>query len=317
MSENINFSKTFSDLEDEKDSIVSVTIYEDDCDLNYYNKSSKSRVLNSSSMTKRSPLAIINKASSQCAGPSTSSHQQQPPVKTPSKFDESFVKRLQPKESIPDPFQFLSDEVLLHIFSFLPKKALNRIALVNDRFCRVMQDETLWIRMDLGSKLIRRGAISTIISRGLIILRLAQAKILCPIFEPDFPADDYRSKLQFLDLSMASIEVKELVILLQTCRSLKKLSLEFVPIDDNVCREISENVKMETLNLAMCEGLSLEGITMIMTRLQILFALNISWTHLETESVDVVAAHLAPSLMRLNIAGCRKSLLDRRKLLLK
>lgn len=308
-----HFSKTFSDLEDDKDSSVSVTIYEDDNDVNYFNKSSKSRVFNSS-MGKRSPLAVINKpCSSQCAGPSTSTQYLQPPGKTPSKFDEAFVKRLQPKELSPDPFQFLSDEVLLHIFSFLPKKALNRIALVNDRFCRVMQDETLWIRMDLGNKMIRRGAIGTIIGRGLIVLRLAQAKIMCPIFEPDFPVEDYRSKLQYLDLSMASIEVKELVRLLHTCRSLKKLSLEFVPINDYVCREISENEKIETLNLAMCEGLSTEGLTMMLPRLTALFALNISWTNLETDSVDVVAANLSPSVMRLNIAGCRRSLMDRRE----
>lgn len=307
-----NYSKTFSDVEDEKNSSVSMTIYEDDSDLNYYHRSSKSRTLNSS-MGKRSPLAIINKGGSgQCAGPSTSSQHHQTLIKTPSKFNESFAKRLQPEESVSDPFQYLCDEVLLHIFSYLPKKALNRLALVNERFCRVVQDETLWVRIDLGNKLIRRGALGTIISRGLIILRLAQAKIQYPMFESDFP-QNYRSKLQYLDLSMVSIEPKELVVLLRTCRLLKKLSLEFVPVDEHVCLEISENDKIETLNMAMCEGLTAEGLDIMIPRLRVLNALNISWTHLETAAVDVISSCISDTVTRLNISGCRKSLLDRRK----
>lgn len=310
MNENVNFSKTTSDFEDDKDlsTSVSVTVYEDDSDISYFNKSSKPRILNAS-LGKRSPLAIINKPN-QPSGAS-SSHQQ--PVKTPSKIDEAFVKRLQQKESFPDPFQFISDEVLLHIFSFLPKKALFRVALVNDRFSRVMQDDTLWVRLDLGNKLLKRGAISKILCRGLIIVRLAQAKIQSPIFESHFIAEGFVSKLQYLDLSMASIDKTSLGQLLATCRLLKKLSVEAVPIDDDVCREIAENANLEVLNMAMCEGLSQDGIVIMLPRLQNLLALNVSWTQLNSDCVAAVVEQLTPNIMRLNVAGCRKSLMDKRE----
>lgn len=311
MSENASFSKTLSEFEDDKDDNLSgsVTVYEDDNDISYYNKSSKSRILNSS-LGKRSPLALINKPSTSS---SLSSHQQQHPTKTPSKVDEAFVKRLQPKECVADPFQFLSEEILLHIFSYLPKKTLNRIALVNRRFSRVMQDKNLWVRMDLGNKLLRRGAISKILCRGLIILRLAQAKIQNPIFESHFILDGFQSKLQYLDLSMASINKTSLAQLLSTCRSLKKLSVESVPLNVDVCLEIAFNKKLEVLNMAMCEGLDSDSIIILLMNLKQLTALNISWTQLNVECVSAVVEQLTPTIMRLNIAGCRKSLKDRRE----
>lgn len=311
MNENLSFSKTLSECDEDRDSSVSVTVYEDDNELSYFNKSSINRILNSS-VGKRSPLTTINKMSNQ-AGPSTS-RQHQSAVKVPSSvMDDAFVKRLQQKECSSDPFQFLSDEILLHIFSYLPKKALNRVALVNDRFSRVMLDETLWIRLDLGNKLLRRGAISKILCRGLVIIRLAQAKIQSPIFESDFIVEGYESKLQYLDLSMASINLESLEQFLSICRSLKKLSLEAVPINSAVCRQISQNKSLEVLNLAMCEGLSKEGVMIMTTNLQNLLALNISWTQLNSGSVAFIVDNLTPSIMRLNIAGCRKSLLDKRE----
>lgn len=303
MTENLNFSKNVSDSVDE--STASVTVYEDDNDLTYFNKS-KSHLCNSL-LSKRSPLATINKPSNQ-AGPS---QQVSKPVY---KFDESFVRRLVPKENLPDPFQFLSEEVLLHIFSFLPKKTLNRIAVVNERFCRVVQDETLWIRMDLGNKLLRRGALSVILCRGFVILRLAQAKIQSPIFEPDFITEGYVSKLQYLDLSIASIDKTSLAQLLRVCRHLKKLSLEALPLDMPVCREISANKALETLNLAMCEGLTTEAVMLMMLTLRNLVALNISWTRLPRAAIEALTCNVPPSIMRLNVAGCRNLLLDKRKL---
>ncbi|CRL02788.1 CLUMA_CG015763, isoform A [Clunio marinus] len=306
MNESASFSKTYSEFEDDKDASVSVTIYEDDNDLNYFNKS-KSRILNSS-FGKRSPLVLINKTNQSAAG---SSSQHQIPIRTSCKVDEAFVKRHQLKEPATDPFQSISDEILLHIFSFLPKKTLNRIATVNDRFSRVIQDETLWIRLDLGYRLLRRGAISKIISRGVIILRLAQAKIQSPIFESYFDSDEFVStKLQYLDLSMASIDTSSLEQFIKTCRSLKKLSLEAVPLDYGVCRQIAANKNLEVLNLAMCEGITKQGMICLLINLQNLLALNISWTGLNRECVAAVVEKLTPTIVRLNISGCRKSLLD-------
>lgn len=76
-----------------------------------------------------------------------------------------------------DNFTRLSDEILLSIFKWLPKKTLNRCSLVNHRFHRVIQDESLWTRLDLAAKTIQPCALGRILVRGTIILRLSQSKV--------------------------------------------------------------------------------------------------------------------------------------------
>lgn len=76
-----------------------------------------------------------------------------------------------------DNFTRLSDEILLSIFKWLPKKTLNRCSLVNHRFHRVIQDESLWTRLDLAAKTIQPFALGRILMRGTIILRLSQSKV--------------------------------------------------------------------------------------------------------------------------------------------
>lgn len=77
-----------------------------------------------------------------------------------------------------DNFAKLSDEILLSIFKWLPKKTLIRCSLVNHRFNRVTQDESLWLRLDLAGKTIQPFALGRVLMRGTIILRLAQTKVL-------------------------------------------------------------------------------------------------------------------------------------------
>lgn len=311
--------KTMSDslaikIEDDDSNANEVTACEDTNELAYFSKSSRKRLL---SHNKRSPLASINKTFSKtqhhAAAGSSNTQASSSSVKTPSKPNESFYRRLQFKPLLVDPFASLSDEIILHIFQFLPKKALQRVACVNSRFSRISEDETLWIRMDLGNKALRRGSIGKVFSRGLIILRLAQARIQSPLFESHFVVEGFQTKLQYLDLSMASIDETSLTQLLSTCRLLKKLSLEQLKIDENVCKEIAENKDLEVLNLAMCEGLDINGLKIIMKRLQSLTASNISWTSLSNESMNVLVTTISPMIMRLNIAGSRRALTDSRE----
>lgn len=85
-------------------------------------------------------------------------------------------------ETEEDYFSKLSDEIILAIFKYLPKKALNLCSYVCRRFSNVVQDETLWTRMDLASKHIQPGAMGHILNRGVIILRMAQTKVNIIIF---------------------------------------------------------------------------------------------------------------------------------------
>ncbi|XP_055700219.1 S-phase kinase-associated protein 2 [Phlebotomus papatasi] len=226
--------------------------------------------------------------------------------------DENFFLYKNREFAVYDHFSKLSDEMILQVFKWLPKKTLMKCSLVNRRFHRLTQDETLWARMDLAGRSFRTEAIGRIITRGVIILRLAQTKIIDPIFEPDFfvRMDQFESKLQYLDLSMSSITTSGLQQLLKTCRQLRKLSLEHLTLNDRVCEEIAQNTQLEVLNLTLCSGIRSRGLKNILTNLDRLQSLNISWTNLETESVAILVETITPNILRLNMAGCRKSLMD-------
>lgn len=224
-------------MEEDSESNLSVTVYEDQTELIYFTKSSRKHLLGSS-LNKRSPLSSINKPVSRRNEPGSL------PAST-STAEEANCKRRQSKPAMlaSDSFSKLSDEIVLHIFQYLPKKTLTRLALVNTRFSRISLDESLWVRMDLGNKSLRSGAVGSLLSRGLIICRLAQAKIQRPIF--DDTTEGIQFKLQYLDLSLASIDKVSLAQLLSTCRILKKLSLEQLSVDYDVCKEIAKNSRIE------------------------------------------------------------------------
>lgn len=158
-----------------------------------------------------------------------------------------------------DLFSRLSDEMILSVLKWLPKKTLIRCSLVNQRFNRVAQDESLWTRLDLASKTLQPFALGRILRRGVVILRLAQCKISEPIFKPTEIHRDFMTKIQFLDLSMATITPNALIELFSRCKELRKLSLEHVPINDGVCKEIANNKHLEVLNLAMSHGITRYG----------------------------------------------------------
>lgn len=123
----------------------------------------------------------------------------------------------------------------------------------------------------------------------------------------------FESKLQYLDLSMVTITKPSLKMLLGRCRQLKKLSLEHVPLNDEICNEIGKNTGLEALNLAMCSGLEAWSIRKMMENLKQLNSLNISWTNLTIDAVTSLVTNVTPNLMRLNIAGCRRTMYDSRK----
>lgn len=205
-------------------------------------------------------------------------------------------------------FERLSDEILLDIFKWLPKKTLLRMATVCRRFNRCSRDETLWTRLDLGLRTIRPGALEQIVRRGVLVIRLAQTSIQEPAFAPY--TEVFRTRLQYLDLSMASITRSSLLTLLSHCRQLKKISLENIELDDDICAEIAKNEALEAVNLTMASGLTSNSVRLMMESLTSLSSLNISWTDLSADAVTALVTHISPNLIRLNIAGCRRVLFD-------
>ncbi|XP_064112761.1 S-phase kinase-associated protein 2-like [Macrobrachium nipponense] len=213
-----------------------------------------------------------------------------------------------------DKFNRMTDEVILAVFRWLPKFMLARCAQVCRRWKRLSFDESLWRRLDLGGKSLKPGVVGRVILRGASILRLAKAEISSPIFSPQLhylpSLPPLRSRLQYLDLSMAAIEIHALEELLSVCFELKKLSLEHCTVSKIICSHISNNVKLETLNLAMVYGLSHSCLTPILTKCRRMQSLNLAWTGLSTEDLRVICRRFPSSLERLNISGCRSTLTD-------
>ncbi|XP_032675735.1 S-phase kinase-associated protein 2 [Odontomachus brunneus] len=211
-------------------------------------------------------------------------------------------------------FNELSDEIILMILKWLPKKCLVRSMLVCRRWYQVARDEALWTRLDLGSKVLSEGTLGFILPRGVQILRLAQAEIADPIFyesniQCDYFRDVYISRLQYLDLSMAVISPNGLATLLSKCRLLKNLSLEKCIINRACFKEIRHNTELEILNLTMCEDIDAVCI-MDLVKLKCLTVLNMAWCCLDSMSVSLLCRTLPPSIKRLSVAGCRKTMND-------
>lgn len=209
-----------------------------------------------------------------------------------------------------DHFSRLSYEMILSVFQWLPKKTLLRCALVSKQFNVAASDELLWGRLDLAGRNLNVGAMGRVLRRGCVVVRLAQTKIASPIFVDDDVRLVSFPKLQYLDLSMATISQESLVELFAKCVNLKKLSLESIPINRAVCAGIGKNRQLEALNLTMCSGLDKHGIKNLLLELKSLENLNLSWTSMNTECIDALMKRVPKSLLRLNIAGCRKSLAD-------
>jgi F-box and leucine-rich repeat protein 1 (S-phase kinase-associated protein 2) len=135
----------------------------------------------------RSPLATVNNNTPQTSESSCSTYghssggsyvRENRCVRATNRLDESFfLYRKRGSNQTEDVFNKLSDEMVLQIFQWLPKKTLIRCTEVCTRFNRLACDEFLWIRMDLGGKTLRNGVLAKIIYRGVVTLRLAQAEV--------------------------------------------------------------------------------------------------------------------------------------------
>ncbi|XP_063836055.1 S-phase kinase-associated protein 2 [Ostrinia nubilalis] len=200
-----------------------------------------------------------------------------------------------------DTFNVLSDEMILSVFRWLPKRTLAHCMLVCKRWHRVACDETLWQRLDLGNKTLNKDALGKILDRKPVIVRLASSEI--GEWHPTTPPSPCR--IQYLDLSMSTIDLTTLDCLLARCTGLKKLSLESVQVETSTCVLIGKCSNLETLNVTMAQGILEDGLTAILTGCPGLQSLNISWCNLSEETLDILVTMLPPKLQRLNVGGSR------------
>ncbi|XP_048480019.1 S-phase kinase-associated protein 2 [Plutella xylostella] len=198
-----------------------------------------------------------------------------------------------------DAFAALSDEVMLSIFKWLPKRTLAHCMLVCKRWHRIASDETFWQRLDLGNRIIKKGALGKILARKPVIVRLAGSEI--GAWDPPAPL---QSRVQCLDASMCSWAGRSLHHLLASC-ALTKLSLEAAALDEEALRAIALSTKLDTLNLTMATGITAEGLALLLDQCTNLQSLNISWCSLSAPALTALTQKAPQRLTRLNVAGAR------------
>ncbi|XP_077283016.1 S-phase kinase-associated protein 2 [Arctopsyche grandis] len=205
-------------------------------------------------------------------------------------------------------FSKLFDEDVLSIFQWLPKKTLVRCMLVCKRWYRLSLNSRLWSRVCLCG-VLPSGVIPNLMSRHPIVLRLANAQIVAPVIPCNItPPSVWR--VQYLDLSAASVTPSCLAKILNLCPSLLRLSLEGLSMSEAASVALGHLKQLKVLNLALATGLGIEGAKSI-SSLASLEALNVAWTGLDSEAMDVLCNGLSSTIQRLNLSGFRKTLTER------
>ncbi|GIY72031.1 s-phase kinase-associated protein 2 [Caerostris extrusa] len=210
-----------------------------------------------------------------------------------------------------DYFAKISDEVVLSIFSWLPKSSLAKCSSVCKRWRDLSYDCTLWKRYDFGRKLIKPYILGKILSRGVSVLRLAMADIKSPISSDIFHQETRcYSNLQYLDISLATIGVEALADLLSLCVHLRKLSLENCELNEDCLLSIAQNSYLMVLNMSMCTGLTPAGMHAISTHCTQLKEWNLAWTDLTAQCMESFLPFMPKGIERLNLSGHRDTLND-------
>lgn len=121
--------------------------------------------------------------------------------------------------------------------------------------------------MDVSNKNLQPGAIGHILSRQVIILRLAHSHIASPAISQGCRASfsDFKGRLLYLDLSNAHISYDSLIEVFNKCNKLKKISLECVRVNEDVMSALAQCADLEVVNLSMAEGLEIEGLTNLLS----------------------------------------------------
>ncbi|XP_037678666.1 S-phase kinase-associated protein 2-like [Choloepus didactylus] len=237
-------------------------------------------------------------------------HPRRPPRKRQKSTgnDKDFVIVHSPKlnqKSFPDvPWDFLPDELLLGIFSYLCLPELLQVSGVCKRWYSLAFDESLWHSLDLTGKNLHPDVIGRLLSIGVIAFR-------CPRSYMDQPLVEHFStfRVKHMDLSNAVIDVITLQGILSQCSKLQNLSLEGLQLSDPIVNNLAHNSNLARLNLSGCFGFTESALMTLLSSCSRLDELNLSWCYDFTEKhVQVAVAHVSETITQLNLSGYRNSL---------
>lgn len=221
-------------------------------------------------------------------------------------------------------FEKLPDALVLEIFKRISRPVLLRYAIVSKRWNRLIVHESLWDQFDLSNKTVPADILIQLLNKGVRIFKLGRAEIrrsLKKSFNQQaasksslaYQLDCYLAsplRIECLDLTNTTIDTCSLNKLLSHTKSLRKISLESLDLDDETFQHLSGNPSIDTLNLCLCRNITVDGIISMLNSLKHLRSLNVAWINIEREGVVLMCKHLPASLERLNLSGCKLSLLD-------
>ncbi|CAF3396002.1 unnamed protein product [Rotaria sp. Silwood1] len=208
-----------------------------------------------------------------------------------------------------DYFNSLSDELILTILRYLPRASLASMAQVCRRLRSLTYDPSLWCRVDMSRKHIESCYLRDVLLRGTIILKMYQTTVFGnSIYSPN--RNTWFTKLQFLDLTLATISSDCLLSLMSACRSLRKLSLETLPLNLSIFEKLALNSHLDTLNLTMCTGIDLDCCSILTSQMKHLRYLNLGWTQLSDQCVHYICRTIQSSIEQITLTGFRQGMTD-------
>ncbi|EDO45115.1 predicted protein, partial [Nematostella vectensis] len=221
-----------------------------------------------------------------------------------------------------DLFAQLADEVILGIFKLLPRDTLITCAQVCKHWLSLVYDESLWLTVDMSKAKLQHGLLGRILLRGTRVMRIASSRVCSPLLDenlgilpgvaplsPSMAACNSLFRLTYLDATLCTFEDSTLLTLLLHSRRLRCLSLDSSNLSLSILRAIGDCHDLEVLNLAMCTGITLQGVKALVNGCKRLTHLNLAWTHLSKESIIQVVQNL-PLLRQLNLSGSRETMTD-------
>jgi len=217
-------------------------------------------------------------------------------------------------------FDKLSDEMILEVFHYLPRHLMCVCALVCRRWARLVCDHSLWRRLNLENKCIKPGVLRIVLERGVEVLRANKCEVMGDFQSTVLGNPDPRSspltenrmyRLQLLDLSMTNVNTHLVEDMLCFCPKLRRISLENIPVSELLLMNLGQNSpNLQTINLAMCEGVTGDGMKAIFRGCNRLVELNCSWTSMSAKDIRKTLRNLPKQLRELNMAGYRENMND-------
>lgn len=263
---------------------------------------------------KLSPLVLINNPAGHERGAA------RPRLKT-LKSSNAGIMQLRKR----NPFEHLSDELVINIFRYLEQSDLGQCSLVCRSWRRLALDESLWRIMKVSGKLLDPEILFRAIDRNPrnLIIQNCDLEDFDPLVEhvKSTQKRQRRSMLRVQKLNLACTRVSDGTISKLLRLMPKLMVLEFggnTDLTDDTAMTIAENCpNLRSLSLRMVAGITNVGIEAIVRSCPKLRVLSLGWIcdghqngHVFVDSMIASLATHAQNLIHLDLSGCREFMKD-------